>query len=134
MAKADANDAHAARRERGLRVLDEPQDPRVAVKRVVAGPGNQNRVDVVEGRVRVEVVDDAVARNGQLVRQPLGRRRDVACALEELRKDVRVRADALAGLGLRRVGLEHGEPERSGERHGGGGGAGRRRRRTDGRR
>lgn len=108
VAKADANDAHAVRRERRLCVLDQLQDPRVIVKGVVARPGNQNRIDVVEGRVGVQVVDDAVAGNGQLVRELLGRRRDVAGALEELCEDGRVVADARAGLRLRRVGLEHG--------------------------
>lgn len=119
MAKADADNAHAGLERLGG-VLDELDDPRVVIKGCVSGAGDEDGVNVPERRVRVQVVDDVVARDLQTL---LGRQRRVRGAtrrVEERREDARVATELVARLRLRRVGFEDGEAKAFGVCHGGG--------------
>ena len=120
MPEAHAHDAHAARLERAPREFDETQDPRVIVKGRVARPCEQQGVDVVEVRIRVQVVDDVVAGDGdgQVVDGGRGRSKSARRGVEECGEDTGVVAVAGTGLGLWRVALEDGESEGCGGAHG----------------
>lgn len=67
MAEADADDLDPAvgLEQRAPRVVDQGHDPGVVGKGAVLGPCDEDGVDVVEGRVRADVVDDVVLGYGE---------------------------------------------------------------------
>jgi hypothetical protein len=117
VAEADTHDAHTVRLDGLFRVLDELDDPRVIVKRRVPGAGDEDGVNVLERRVRVEFVDNVVSLDRHDLIQLLRRLERIGSRVEQRRKDTRISAIAIASLRLRRVGLENGEAQRSGGSH-----------------
>lgn len=111
VAEADAHRLDAAALNGALGKVDQVDDPRVALKRRVAGAGDEHGVDVVERGVRVEVLDDVVARDGDELLQLLWRVQRLRGSGQQRCEDARVAAVPLAGLRLRRVGLEDGKAE-----------------------
>lgn len=108
MSKAHAYDTHAIRRNSLLRILNKLKNPRIVIERRVARASDQNRIDVVERRVAVQIVHNIVALDGDEIGKLLG----LCGCFEECSENARVAAVAIAGLGLGRVGFEDGEAKR----------------------
>lgn len=77
----------------------------------MARAGDEHGIDVVERGVRVEVLDNVVARDGDEVLQLLRRTQRLSGSAQQRREDACVAAVPFAGLRLRRVGLEDGQAE-----------------------
>lgn len=109
MPKAHPDDLDPPALNRLLRVLDELHDPRIIVKRRMPRPRNQNRIDFLQRRVRVQVIHDVVALDTCNLVEASWWLEQLAAGVEQRGKDARVAAELGERLGLRRVGLEDGE-------------------------
>ena len=108
MSKAHTYNTHAIRRNSLFRELDKLKNPRVVIECRVARASDQNRIDVVEGRVAVQIIHHVVALDGDEIGKLLG----LCGCFEECGENARVAAIAIAGLRLGRVGFEDGEAKR----------------------
>ncbi|KAI6757842.1 hypothetical protein HG531_003667 [Fusarium graminearum] len=108
VSEANTHDAHAIRCDGLFRVLYQLEDPRVVVERRVSGASDEDRIDVLDHGVRVQLVNDVVALDGDELRQLFGLGR----CFEERGKDACVTAITIAGLRLGRIGFEDGETKR----------------------
>ena len=101
MPETHTYNTHAIRRNSLLREFDKLKNPRVVIERRVARASDQNRIDVVEGRVAVQIIHDIVALDGDEIGKFLG----LCGCFEECGENARVAAIAIASLGLGCVGF-----------------------------
>lgn len=109
VAEADADEPYAVRVECLAGVGSESAYPVVVIEGVVARPGEQEGVDIGEGRVRGRVVDDVVGRDGGEGAEILWRGKRLARGREEGGEDAAVGSIAGHGFGLGGVAREYGE-------------------------
>lgn len=112
VAEAHAHDSDAAGVDGLLCILHQLQDPGVVVKRCVTRPGYQDGIDLVQRRVRLQVLDNVVRRDGGHVGERPRRIQGLCGRRQQRSEDASIAAVLCVGLGLRRVGLEEQQPER----------------------
>jgi len=107
MPKADTHNTHPTLDALPC-VLNQLDDPRVVVERVMPRPRDEHGVDVLERGVRGQVVDDIVARESQERGEWLWRCEGLAGAGQERSEDAAVAAVLCVGVRLWSVGEEDG--------------------------
>jgi hypothetical protein len=108
MAETYAYHSDAIRIDGFLCEFDKLDDPGVVIKCCVSRTSDENRIDFVEGWIRVQFVHDIVALDSNKIFELLR----LCSFLQECGKDTRVATEAIASLGLRGVSFEDGETKR----------------------
>lgn len=116
MPKANAHDLHPAALNRLLGVLHKLHYPRVVVEGGVSRPRNQNRIDLLQRGIRVQLIHNVIPLDSHELLEACRRVEELSAGVEECGEDACVAAELVAGLGLGSIGLEDGESKRGSHR------------------